>query len=232
MDDPDIHLINEEFRSGAVTPEQMDLLLAEGWRHFGTKFYRYSLNIYNDRIVRVVPLRIRLADFRPSRSQRRILRRNDDLNCSVGPIEITDDVHQLFASHKQRFASDVPPSIYTFLSTDPAVVPCPALAVSVMRDEELLAASFFDVGIDSISSIYGIFDPRETARSLGIFTMLKEIEWAIDNGRQYYYPGYAYDGESFYDYKKRFSALERFDWYGRWVEFTELAPLDLLLEPE
>jgi arginine-tRNA-protein transferase len=225
MNDPEIHLINEEFRAGSVEPEQLDVLLAGGWRHFGTRFYRYSLNIYQDQIVRVMPLRIRLADFRLSKSQRRILRRNQDLECTVGPIEITDDTHELFASHKQRFTTDVPPSIYTFLSTDPANVPCPALETSVKLDGKLVAASFFDIGTDSISSIYGIFDPHETVRSLGIYTMLKEIEWAVDNGRQYYYPGYAYDGESFYDYKKRFSALERFDWYGNWVDFTELMPL-------
>ena len=230
MDDPEIHLINEEFRSGSVTPEQMDSLLAEGWRHFGTKFYRYSLNIYRNRIVRVMPLRIRLADFRLSKSQRRILRRNDDLACSVAPIEITDEIHELFAAHKQRFASDIPPSLFTFLSTQPAVVPCPALAVTARLGDRLLTASFFDAGSGSISSIYGIFDPLETSRSLGIYTMLKEIEWAIDNGRQYYYPGYAYDGESFYDYKKRFSALERYDWYGSWVDYTELPPLALTWE--
>ena len=33
---------------------------------------------------------------------------------------------------------------------------------------------------------------------------------------EFYYHGYAYEGESFYDYKKRFSATEEFDWRGRW----------------
>jgi arginine-tRNA-protein transferase len=156
-----------------------------------------------------------------------VLRRNEDVVCKIGPIEILPETHELFAAHKTRFESDVPPSIYTFLSTDPANVPCQAFETSVNLNGKLVAASFFDVGAEAISSIYGIFDPQETTRSLGIYTMLKEIEWAIDNGRQYYYPGYAYDGESFYDYKKRFSALERFDWYGSWVDFTELAPLNL-----
>jgi len=84
---------------------------------------------------------------------------------------------------------------------------------------ELLAASFFDVGECSVSSIYGIFEPTETARGLGILTMLKEIEFALGQGKELYYHGYAYEGESFYDYKKRFSALEEFDWEGNWVHF-------------
>ena len=51
--------------------------------------------------------------------------------------------------------------------------------------------------------------------------MLLEIQYAIDNGKSFYYQGYAYEGESFYDYKKRFRALEMYDWEGNWVEFFE-----------
>jgi hypothetical protein len=38
--------------------------------------------------------------------------------------------------------------------------------------------------------------------------MLLTIEYALKNDKIFYYPGYAYEGNSFYDYKKRFSALE------------------------
>jgi leucyl-tRNA---protein transferase len=90
------------------------------------------------------------------------------------------------------------------------------LETAVYEQEKLLAKSFFDVGADSISSVYGIFEPEITERSLGILTMLLEIDFAIKNGKKFYYHGYAYEGNSFYDYKKRFRALERFDWQGNW----------------
>ena len=45
------------------------------------------------------------------------------------------------------------------------------------------------------------------------------FEFALGQGKELYYHGYAYEGESFYDYKKRFSALEEFDWEGNWVHF-------------
>ncbi len=35
----DLVLINEEFFADGVRPAQMDDLLAEGWRHFGTHFF-------------------------------------------------------------------------------------------------------------------------------------------------------------------------------------------------
>ena len=216
-----LEIINEEFYAESVTPTELDLLLADGWRHFGTHFFRYNLGIHEGKIRRVIPLRIRLGDLTLSKSQRRILRRNADLDVKIQPVEITDETHDLFDRHKRRFKSGVPDSIFDFVSIDAANEPTKGLEVSVRDGGKLLAASFFDVGNTSISSIYGIFDPGETSRSLGIFTMLKEIEHAINSGKTLYYHGYAYEGKSFYDYKKRFSALEQFDWDGRWFPMQE-----------
>ena len=218
--DADFRLINEEFYAASVSPTQLDTLLADGWRHFGTHFFRYNLGIYKDEVRRVLPLRIRLANLELSKSLRRVLRRNSDLDVRIQPIEITDETHDLFERHKRRFKSGAPNSLYDFLSQDAANDPTKGLEVDIRRERQLLAASFLDEGETSISSIYGIFDPAETSRSLGILTMLKEIEYAIENGKTFYYHGYAYEGESFYDYKKRFTALERFDWEGNWEEFA------------
>ena len=67
-----------------------------------------------------------------------------------------------------------------------------------------------------------MFDPELTRRSLGIFTMLKVIEFAMQNGKELYYQGYSYEGESFYDYKKRFHGTESYDWRGNWRTFGRL----------
>jgi arginyl-tRNA--protein-N-Asp/Glu arginylyltransferase len=215
----DLIFINEEFYADAVTPVQIDMLLAGGWRHFGPHFFRYSLGVYEEEIRKVIPLRVQLERYKLSKSQRRILRNNADLETAIKPVEITDETHDLFERHKSRFKSGVPATIYDFLSSETAGGPTDMLEVSVRRDGKLLAASFFDIGETAISSIYGIFDPEERDRSLGIFTMLTEIEYALANGKTLYYHGYAYDGPSYYDYKKRFSALEAFDWNGNWLTF-------------
>ena len=60
-----------------------------------------------------------------------------------------------------------------------------------------------------------------SARSLGLFTMLKEVEFAASRGKKFYYHGYAYEGESYYDYKKRFSGLESYDWITRWTSMRQ-----------
>ncbi len=215
-----LEIINEEFYAEAVEPAMFDILLAESWRHFGPQFFRYNFGVYQNEIRRVIPLRIRTADFKPSKSQRRVLRRNSDLETVIQPIDITPETHDLFDRHKRRFRSGVPDTIYDFLSHNPSTLPTAGHEITVRRHGKLLAASFFDVGVNSVSAIYGMFDPDETSRSLGIFTMLKVIEFAIENGKIFYYHGYAYEGESYYDYKKKFVALEIFDWKGNWTEFV------------
>jgi arginyl-tRNA--protein-N-Asp/Glu arginylyltransferase len=214
-------LINEEFYVEQLLPEQMDSLWANGWRHFGTHFFRYNVGLLIDDVRFVLPLRIRLKDFSFSKSQRRVLRRNEDLDVAIGPIVIDDATQQLFHSHKTRFNHGIPESIYNFISRHPDVSPCEAKEIRVSKDGELLAVSYFDVGSNSTSGIYAMFEPAITDRSLGIFTMLKEIEYSIDTGREFYYQGYAYQGPSFYDYKKRFRGTESFDWNVSWPAFDE-----------
>lgn len=213
--------INEEFYTLTVAPHRIDALWANGWRHFGTQFYRYNLSFYEGKICRVFPLRIRLAAFSLSKNKRRILKKNRDLQIVFRPIEITAEKEFLFERHKQRFKGGVPFSIYDFLSFDAARVPCEALEVCLYDKEKLLAASFFDVGETAVSSIYAMFAPEETSRSLGIFTMLLEIGFALEHGKEFYYQGYAYEENSFYDYKKRFRGLEKFDWNGNWESFSD-----------
>jgi leucyl-tRNA---protein transferase len=226
MHDSDVSFLNQQFFADHVTAEQIDSLLEQGWRHFGTHFFRYSYAFYGLEIRQVIPLRIRLDQFSPTKSQRRTLKKNQDLRTVIGPIDITAESELLFNRHKTRFETGVPDSIYDFLSHGPATEPCEAMEVAVYNNDRLLAASYFDKGTNSTSGIYAMFEPGESHRRLGIFTLLKEIDYAIEAGREFYYLGYAYEGPSFYDYKKRFRGSEAFDWTGNWQAFDVQTSID------
>ena len=210
--------INEQFFADRVSAAQLDTLLANGWRHFGNQFFRYSYGYYGLEVRRVIPLRVRLSQFSYSKTQRRTLRQNHDVRIVIRPIAITPDVESLFDIHKQRFKSGIPDSVYDFLSEDPSVEPCESNELAVYVEERLAAVSYFDVGERACSGIYAMFDPALSSRRLGIFTMLKEIEHALATGKEFYYQGYSYEGPSFYDYKKQFRGSEAFDWTGNWGE--------------
>lgn len=213
-------LINESFETERLTSSELDLILSGGWRHFGTYFFRYNLGIYRNEIRRVLPLRIRLADFTFSKSQRRNLLRNRDLKVVRSNLLVTNGSLELFADHKLRFTEHPPDKLTDFIPMNALESPSQTEQFSIYYDDKLIAESYFDLGEKSMSGIYAMFERSHASRGLGIFTILCEIEYAIENNMEFYYLGYAYDGRSFYDYKKRFRATEVFDWDGNWLEFN------------
>lgn len=211
--------INEQFLRRKVEPELMDKLWAQGWRHFGEYFFRYSIAYHEGGAQTVIPLRIELSKFEPSRSQKRALNRNSDLKVIVRPSFIDEFKQQLFDRHKQRFNHNVPDSIFDFMSASPSDTPCPNLEIAVFEDDRLIGVSFLDVGKTSTSSVYAMFEPEESKRSLGVFMILQAIRHSRELGCRYYHPGYAYRGPSFYDYKKNFAGLESYDWQTGWNSY-------------
>src|SRR5215212_10514988 len=196
---------------------RMDALWAEGWRHFGPVFFRYRRWHYEGRSLTVTPLRLDLARFRPTRSQRRVVARNRDLRVEVRPTALDAEMRRMFEAHRRRFRTDVPDSLHNFLSHAPAEVPCRNETIRVYDGARLVAAHFLDVGRTATSSVYSMFDPSESRRSLGVYTILLAVERSQRAGRLFYYPGYACREPSPYDYKKNFDGLEEYDWRGRWL---------------
>ena len=203
---------DEHFVSWQQTPEQMDALWAAGWRHFGPIFYRYQQCLTPYGLRNVQPLRIDVERMELSKSQRRILRKNADVELRVRPAELLEDRQRLFDLHKARFTENVPNSLEDFLGPAPQAGPCLTVELGAFLGERLIAASYLDVGETSVSSIYGFFDPAESRRSLGNATLIWEILLARRTGKRWHYPGYAYLEPSSYDYKKRFAPMEFLDW--------------------
>lgn len=217
-------LVAESRSMRDVPPAVMDELWAIGWRHFGTEFFRASLMADELSLKRQIALRIDLSSFSLSKSQRRTLRRNEDLDWSVHPAEPGEVEAALFQAHKTRFARNVPRDLEDFLGRDPARQPCEGLQLSVRDRGKLVAASYLAVGDRACSSVYAVFDPACSDRRLGIFTMLCELQHAVANGYRYYYSGYATIEPSCYDYKRQFRSLHYYDWEGRWLPIEELRP--------
>ena len=61
-------------------------------------------------------------------------------------------------------------------------------------------------------------------RSLGLYVLLRQIQYAREAEKTYLYHGYAYREPSFYDYKKNFYGLEYFDWKGSWLPYAKTPP--------
>lgn len=218
-------ILNQAFHCPSVPADVMDRLWEAGWRHFGANFYRYSLSVDDGGVRTITPLRLDLTQFRASKSQRRVLRKNEDLRCEFLPATLSMQARMMFQRHKTRFKDNVPDDLDTFLSESPATVPCTCQECRIYLGQELIAISYLDLGQEATSAVYGLFEPEHSARSLGTLTLLKEIEHSQALGCRYYYPGYATVEPSPYDYKKQLHGLEVLDWEsGRWSPLPRSIP--------
>ncbi|MGC8742606.1 MAG: arginine-tRNA-protein transferase [Verrucomicrobiia bacterium] len=212
--------IAEQFYAVEVPPKVMDDLWAEGWRHFGTWFFRYSITTDEQLQLRIIPLRINLDKFTPSKSQRRIIRKNSDLKLVIKPTQIDNERRRLFYLHRTRFKKNLPDSLDEFVSEYAQFIPCKNIEFGLYLNNKLIAASYLDIGEQAVSSVYAIFNPEFGKRSLGIYTMLLEIMYAKELNFKYYYPGYTTIEHSEYDYKKRFNSLQYYSWKNKkWLDY-------------
>ncbi len=207
----------ESFEEAILDGEQegnFDRLMSEGWYHYDRYFIRFNRR----RTATSVPLRVDLSKFKLSKSQRRVLKLNADLDLDILPLspEMNDAEVLLFNRHRSRLGSNAPEKVK---------LPRPNAhnkKIWVFENGHLIAASYLEMGNNSSYGYYGIFSPEIKWRSLGIFTMLKEIEYSIEQRKEFYYMGYSFEHPSIYDYKKRFHALERYDWHGFWKKYPRL----------
>src|ERR1044071_1397643 len=108
---------DESFICWSASPAQMDRLWSEGGLHFGIVFMRYPKAVHAGRDFTVLPLRIDLSRFQPTRSQKRVWAKNRDARVIVRSSFVDNEKESLFEKHRLRFDENVPTSLFNFLST-------------------------------------------------------------------------------------------------------------------
>lgn len=212
------------FLAGRVDEREMSLLLAEGWRKFGLYFFRPEC----PQCRNCVPLRVRVPDFSPSRSQRRILKKAQDVEVRFGPLTMTEQIYELYRRHSEgRFGQSSDPEDFFYNFYVPS---CPALQTELYYQNELIGAGFLDLGSDCLNSVYFFYDPAFAHLHPGTLGALHEIEHARRLGLSYYYLGYYVPGCSRMGYKDHFRPREHYSWTNcAWlpVEGPPEAPLNI-----
>ncbi|SOB99863.1 arginyltransferase [Rhodobacter maris] len=172
--------------------------------------------------------RIRVADFTPARTQRRVLARNAHLRRTATSPWATEEQFMLFrryldARHADGGMADM--DIFEFAAmieetpVKTRVVEYRATASGPGMDQAegnaLTAVCLTDVLDDGVSMVYSFYDPDQADASLGTYLILDHIALAQKAGLPYVYLGYWVPGSRKMGYKARFSALEIFKG-GRW----------------
>ena len=74
--------------------------------------------------------------------------------------------------------------------------------------DRLVAVSVLDLGARAVSSVYHYFDPEESGRSLGVYSVLWELAWCKLSGFDWYYLGYYVQDCSHLNYKANYAPNE------------------------
>lgn len=165
-----------------------------------------------------VPVRVRVQDFVPSGSLRRIVRRNDDLVADFRPPSATAEQYRLFTRYLGTRHADGEMAGMTFADYR-AMVEDTSLPTGVLelRTAEgwLLAACLVDWLEDGASAVYSFFEPEEERRSLGKYCVLALIAESRRRRLPFVYLGYWIAESPKMAYKARFRPLEGLV-AGRW----------------
>jgi len=189
-----------------LSPESLDWYLGKGWYRMGANIFTTHFLFFQDRPYSAVWIRVDLATFKFSKSQRKLLRRNGELfNTKCAPRTIDQERNALYRQYAADFDGRLSPTINDSLEDYDGETVFNTYETTVREkvSGKLVATSYFDLGDTSAASILGFFDPQLKSFSLGYYTMLLEIQYCLDQGMRYYYPGYVVPGFPRFDYKLR-----------------------------
>jgi arginine-tRNA-protein transferase len=188
-------------------------LLRRGFRRSGRLVYAPRC----EHCRQCISVRIPVDDFRPSRSQRRVLRTNRDLEIVEKPAVFDPahyDLYQRYtrARHEDGQMADADPGEYLgFLTARWAVTQFLELRLGASP----VGVAATDCVDDGLSAVYTFFEPALDRRSLGTLAILRQIERAGDAGLAYVYLGYWVHDSPKMRYKLRFRPIEYW-WSGGW----------------
>jgi leucyl-tRNA---protein transferase len=161
-------------------------------------------------------LRVSVSDFRPSRAQRRCLRRNADVVAETGPPEPTAEKHEVYGRYLEtRHDGQMSGSweeFADFLHEAPAFT----REVVFRVGGRLLGAGIFDVMKKAVSAVYFYFDPDFADRSPGTLNVLWLVEECRRLAAPWLYLGYHVAGSPNMAYKASFRPHQVLGEDGRW----------------
>ncbi|PCI04504.1 MAG: arginyltransferase [Hyphomicrobiales bacterium] len=217
------HLVGEK------APGINDMLTNGGFRRSQNIAYRPAC----ERCRACVSVRVLTNDFRPSRSFKRITKRNHDLIGEVVPNSPTSEQFSLFRRylddrHLDGGMADMTVLDYSMMVEDSHVNSCvieyrkrgPDSGITGKGEGDVIAVALTDILQNGLSMVYSFFDPAEDKRSLGTYMVLDHITRSRRLGLPFVYLGYWVEGSPKMSYKSRFMPQERLEG-GHWLRFED-----------
>jgi len=195
-----------------VFPGVYHALMDLNFRRLGPAFYRTGC----EECDQCRMLRVPIAEFSPSRAQRRCRARNADVEAVLVPPLASAEKLTLYRRYLEARHDG---------QMDGSELELRALtggsAVDTREIEYRVGGRLVGVGVadlepQAMSAVYCYFDPEESRRSLGVFNVLWMIDECRRRGLPWLYLGYWIAGSPRMSYKAGYRPCETLDADGRW----------------
>lgn len=229
------HIHHPDKMPGAL----LDEYLAKGWYRMQQTIFTTDIIIKNELIIPVFWLRLVLKRYHPAKNSRKIMELNKEFDVTITGGDITAEAEELYQLYKASVDFDISETITDYLVGESLFSIYNTKCVEIRDGDKLIAAGYFDEGNDSLAGILNIYHPQYKQKSLGKLLMLLKIDHAIQQQKQFYYPGYISTAITKFDYKL-FPGKEAMEVYisgnKQWVPWLSVTKEQLeellFIEPE
>lgn len=185
-------------------------LVQQGFRRSGEHIYRpHCQNCQQCKAVRLP-----VTQFQPSRQQRRTWNRNSDLVTTVTTTPDRQEHLALFERYiRARHSGGGMDEMSGDASFEFLQSPWGSTLFYEFRDQQgvLLSVAVSDQLLSGLSAVYSYFEPNESKRSLGVMSVLWQVEQAKQMQLPFLYLGYWIPGCQKMSYKANYQPLQWFN---------------------
>ena len=194
---------------GETATKLNDSLSKQGFRRSQNVLYRPSCA----NCAACMSARIDVSKFTPTKSQRRVIKRNEYLSRKATSPWASEEQYELFREYlDQRHATGGMADMDMFeFAAMVEETPIRTRLIEYKNEaRDVQAVCLTDVLEDGLSLVYSFFAPELQKQSLGTYMILDQIALARELGMPYVYLGYWVPGSPKMDYKAKFAGVEVF----------------------
>ncbi|WP_419765478.1 MAG: arginyltransferase [Arcobacter sp.] len=191
------------------SPQDYQNMLEHGWRRFGRMHFVPECK----NCTKCISIRIDVANYKFSKSEKRVLAKNKDTKVYIQPPSISidhlnlyDKYHKHMNDKKSWPYSPIEPIEYSRSYVEGKASFTKEFLY--MRDDKLIGVALTDILPNSISSIYCFYDHDYEKLSIGKFSILAQIKVAKQLNIPYIYLGYWIKDHFSMGYKEAFTPFE------------------------
>ena len=174
--------------SYSITTSTYTHLLEQGFRRSGEEVYAPHCS----HCSACIPARLPLKKFKPSKSQRRCMRKNIETRVNIKPAIFEQAHYDMYLRYQAirhpegSMINASPENYFSFLSSSW----CNTQFVEFSINNELAGIAIIDQFDEAWSAVYTFFEPKFSDYSLGVYAILWQIQQANLQQKEYLYLGF------------------------------------------